>query len=279
MGKYIRLLRLQDQFLPVSSALYAGILLHTRDWRIILWAIAGMLLSVSAFIVNGVTDRKDTDKYSWNPIHKQRKSLNMTVVWALFSVFSIAGLFISIQVGYFWWGAAIWSLGVLYSVKPVRLKGVFALDILVQLLAFCGLPYLAVTLGAVDVFQVFTIAIILSMIATSVAFPYEIADYEADVHAGLRCTHVVLGVRGSLWFGLLLGIIGMVLFFVFPIIRWLGWSTLIMVFGPLALFFYIKWLQMKSQTQTLRSIQNYSRFIRPAGMVFPFFLFIIWWFF
>jgi 4-hydroxybenzoate polyprenyltransferase len=277
MGKYLRILRLQDQYIQFSSAIFGGIFVHDYHWMILIWAIAVTFLSFSAFIVNEVTDRKDTDRYSWNATHRfYAEPLDMRIVWIMFWIFSFLGIGISMVIGFFWWGLAIWVIGLLYSFKPVRLKGRFVFDILAQLFVWWGLPFLASVWWRVDPIMLSLFTIITSMIVWSAFYPYQIADYKADKKAGLLNTHVRLGVKGSTWFGFILGIIGIVLFFVFHVWVLIGWVFPIFIFTPVTIVLYGKWLTMNNDNKILLGMQSYSALAKSIGNIFPLYLFLVW---
>jgi len=277
MGKYIRLLRLQDQYLQFSSALFGGIFVHDRSWSILYWAVAVTFLSFSAFIVNEVTDRKDTDRYSWNKVHRYYgETLDSRIVWGIFWGFSLLGIGISTAIGYFWWGLATWVIGVFYSLKPIRLKGRFAWDVLAQLFVWWGLPFLASVWWRIDPYILASFIVITSMVVWSAFYPYQIADFQADKKAGLSNTHVQLGVKGSTWFGFLLGVVGIILFCAFRMWIWIGWVLPVFIFTPVTLGLYIQWLRMDRDSKILLGMQTYSTIAKPLGNIFPLYLFFVW---
>jgi len=182
MGKYLRLLRFQDQFIQFGSALFGGIFVGNRSWDILWWAVAVTLLSCATFIVNELADRQDSDRYSWNPVHTHAHDdvLNPFIVWTMFFVISVAGLWMGAVLGFLWWASALWIIGVLYSLEPIRFKRRFGLDIVAQLLVWWILPCVAVVWGRVPFELTISMVIIMSCINWSLFYPYQIADFEAD---------------------------------------------------------------------------------------------------
>jgi 4-hydroxybenzoate polyprenyltransferase len=274
--KYLRLIRLQDQYIQLSSALFAGIFIKDKSWMILIWAVAVTFLSFSAFIVNEVVDRRDTDRTSWNPEHSHfRDILDPRIVSVLFWACTTGGIILSSISGHLWWGMAIWAIGVMYSFPQIRFKGRFGFDCLAQLLVWWGLPFLAPVWGRIDKNILIAFVVITSMIIWSAFYPYQIADYKADKKTGLHATHVELGVKGSVWFGFLLGIIGVLLFFFFHLWTMVLWVILIFVFTPITLWNYGKWLRT-DDNKILRGMQEYIAWVKPIGNIFPFYLFLIW---
>ena len=104
--KYLRLLRLPDQYIQFAAGIAAGMLLGSREPRILWWAVATIFLAIPAYMVNELVDRKDTDRYSWNPIHKKLQSdtYSIPIVGALFALSTAVGLLMSVLLGYEWFG-------------------------------------------------------------------------------------------------------------------------------------------------------------------------------
>ncbi len=277
MGKYLRLLRLQDQFIQFGSALFTGIFIGSRSWDILLWAVAVTLLSCATFIVNELTDRKDSDRYSWNPVHMKKEDiLHPVVVGIMFWTLSLVGLWMAATLGFLWWACALWSIGVLYSLEPIRFKRRFGLDILAQLLAWWILPFMAPVWGRVPIEIIISMVIIMSFVNWSLFYPYQIADFEADRKAKLQNTHVVLGVYTSTQIGCVLGIIGLVLFFLFGFQRFFLPLLPILVIQIVALWKYFDWLTDKTSTQILAGMQAYARILKPLSFFIPIYFFLCW---
>ncbi|OGK19410.1 hypothetical protein A2866_01725 [Candidatus Roizmanbacteria bacterium RIFCSPHIGHO2_01_FULL_39_8] len=228
-------------------------------------------------MVNELVDREDTDKYSWNPVHIGKNTrLNMKIVGFLFFLFTILGLLFSYLAGFFWWGILLWIIGIMYSLKPVRLKARFGLDILAQISCAIFIPFLAPisTLGNLRNTLVFTL--ILSLMLWSVVFPYQLADYEADVRAGLKSTHVVLGMKNSLIFGFFL-VVGSVSSYVMLRFFNYSWSIFLVLLAIFSAAMYLHWYRMKSQKKQQESMQSYVRIVKPLSQILPFY-FLVWMF-
>jgi len=277
MTKYLRLLRLPDQYIQAFSALAAGLYLGTREWSIVWWAVAATFLSFTAFIVNKMSDEQDTDRYSWNPIHTFHKEhWNMTVVWSLFAIFSAAGLWVSTLVGLFWWGFAVWIIGILYSAKPIRLKGRVVFDVLAQLAVWWIIPFLAPVWAAGDHTNGVWFTLIMAFLIWFEFYPYQIADLAADRKAGLRNTHVLLGWRRSLSLGLILGIIGIVLYILFGLYRSAPWTMPPMIIPIIEFYLYVCWMRESRETSALQSIQRAVRVLQRVGQLLLPYVIILW---
>lgn len=277
MRNYLRLLRLQDQFVQFGSALFGGIFVGDRSWDILLWAVAVTLLSCATFIVNEVVDRRDSDRYSWNPVHRHHQDvLDPLIVWTLFFVTSVGGLWLAAGIGFFWFALAIWVIGVLYSIEPIRFKRRFGLDIVAQLLAWWIVPFLAPVWGVAPWELTLSMVVIMSCINWSLFYPYQIADFKADKKAGLRNTHVVLGVYTSAQVGCILGVVGLILFFLFGFQRYV-WTLLpILVIQIAAFLAYATWLRDRKVDHILAGMQRYARIVKAIGLATPVYLFLCW---
>lgn len=280
MWKYIRLLRLQDQYVELSSVLSAGIFLHIHDWRIVTWALATILLSIPTYMVNEIVDRQDADIASWNPNHvKKSVRLDMRIVFTMCIVLSILGFVLSLKAGLFGWGIAMWTLGMLYSIEPIRFKRRFALDLFTQPLIWWSIPFLAVTLGVGDATYISAFLVITTAIIIATLFPYQIADYFADAKAGLLSTHVVLGVKQSLLLGSIIGIVGLVLFFVYGMYRWAMWMSPFAIMITCMLFLYTRWMRMDEDKTITRDIQYWVTIVKPMTQLLSIYFFVFWRFF
>lgn len=276
--KYFRLVRLEDQYLQFVSAIAAGVYLKSADWSIFWWAIASTFLSFCVFIINEITDRHDSDTYSWNPVHVGTGGLNMRVVEIMFLIFSVAGLVMSYFLGFLWWGLAIYILGILYSLEPIRLKRRFGFDVAVQLCVWWVLPFVAPVWARSNHDILLSVVIIGSCFIWSIFFPYQLSDFIADQKVGFQNTHIQLGMPLSLKFGYWLGIIGLVLFIVFRLYTLAWWMTPLVFMCFASLFLYRHWMRMSSVVDQTRSMQKYVGFMKPlTQLLVPYFL-ILWFF-
>lgn len=274
--KYIRLFRLQDQYIQIGSIIAGAISIHLRSWYVVWWIVACTCLSIAAFILNEFTDR-DTDAESWNPAHSymSHASFNMGVVWSLFAFWTVIGLYLSSRLGLLWWAIAGYLIAVFYSLKPVRLKGVYIIDEVAQMLAVIVLPFLAILWRTANHDLALAFIITSSLLIWSAFFPYEIADYAADKKAGLKNTHVVLGVRNSLRLGLVVEGIGLLLYGLFAIYHWALWTVPALPVLVVVAGMYIWWLRMDSDEKVLHSIQKTMRVYKPLTMLFIPYLVIV----
>lgn len=279
--KYIRLLRLEDHYPIISAVAAAGIYLQNKQTWILLWVFGLVVLSCTAFLINELVDRKDTDKYSWNPIHVgQNESFNMLIVLAIFISFSVVGFYLTYKSGMFFWGIATYIIGLAYSLKPIRLKNVFALDILAQILVWFLLPFLApfwLTNRIETSVVIFSFS--LSFLVITTAFPYQLADFIADKKAKLHGTHILLGMKKSLYLGIVFSFLGIFLSFFASVFTLHPWAIVFVILGCLSLFYYSKWLTLQTVEKQTYSIQNYVRVIKPITQILTILFFLIWlWF-
>ena len=277
MWKYIRLLRLQDQYLQFTGAILAGIFLHAKDWNVLWWAIAVTLMGFAAFIVNEVTDRADTDKYSSNPVHITRgEHLDMRIVNAMFIVASASGIILSWYLGYVLWGVAIYAIGICYSLEPIRLKRRPGFDLGAQALACMILPFLALTWGHASGDLSLAFLVVVTLVFLSAGFPYQIADFVADKKSGIRSLHVALGVDGSLMFGLGLGSAGILLYLLFGVYRWEWWTIPGAILFPITLVYYVACLRLRTFAQKITMTRNYSKITLWITRLVALYLVLIW---
>ncbi len=271
--KYIRLLRLQDQYILIGIILASAVYFRLWNQFIFFWGVSAISISIAAFIINEIVDQEDTDKYSWNPIHiRKNEKLNFKAVVLIFAIFSVLGIGLGYLSGLFWWGIGMYVVGIGYSLKPIRLKGRFALDIIAQILVWIVLPFAAVAWKSGQLPRVLPLLLFASCL-WSIIFPYQLADYDADQKAKLANTHVIIGMRNSLVFGLILAVISIILFFVFKIFVVARWSWFFFVVNLFALTQYIRWLRMKHLAKQLKSLQDYVRTVKPLGyLIVPYFL-------
>ena len=280
MGPYVRILRLQDEFIQFGFAIAAGIFIHNRSWHIFFWALATTFLSMSAFILNEMTDRIDTDVHSWNPVHIRaaHDRLNTRIVEVLFVVISTIGLVMSFFLRLFWWGLIMYLVGVAYSLEPIRLKKRVVLDILAQLIVWFIVPFTAPVWGVADPNLTIAIVVIISFISWSIFYPYQIADLTADKKAHLHSTHVLLGLRRSLQAGLALGVVGLVLYVLFGVYRWAIWSGPLPVLCAATVYLYVRWLRMGDGKRVQKALEQYVRAVKPLFHILVPYLLIVWYF-
>lgn len=277
--KYLRLLRFQDQYLQFVCAVASGIYLQIKDWWILYWAIALTFLSFTAAIINELTDSKDCDKFSWNKSHinSTNSNLTKTEIWSMFLIFSVIGLYLSFTVRLFLWGLIFYLIGLAYSLKPIRLKSRFVFDIVAQLSAWFVIPFLAPISLLGKTSDTLPFLIVMLLLVWSIFYPYQLADFKADFIAGIKPTHIVLGMEKSLILGLLLGMIGVFLYLKLNIFQNNPWSIVIALLAAIAIIFYLKWLKMKSLDNQVHSMQFYVGQVKPlTQLLVPYLL--VWYF-
>ncbi len=277
MGKYIRLLRLTDHYFEITAVTAAGLFVRERSTTILFWISAVVFLGFAAFILNEITDRSDTDKLSWNSVHiRATDVLDARIVSILFILCSLAGLYLSFLAGLVWWGMAIYIIAILYSLKPIRFKGIFGLDLASQMAATWILPFLAPVWGVANNDMTIAFIIITSVAVLGAAFPYQIADIEGDQKAGLHSTHVVLGVDASLRLGLILAIIAAILYLIFGMYMWASFTIPGVIFLPIMYLFYGIWISLRGRQQQLLAIQQGVRVVKFLTQIGAIYLFILW---
>ncbi len=95
--------------------------------------IATCLIASANYIINEYLDR-EFDKF--HPIKKNRpivsENLKPTLIWLEYAVFSVVGLLLAWQtsVAVFLSITALWFMGILYNVPPIRLKEIPFIDVL-----------------------------------------------------------------------------------------------------------------------------------------------------
>lgn len=247
------------------------------DWRIIWWALACTFLSFSTFILNEVTDRKDTDRYSWNPVHAHHNDvLNMTIVWSLFWVCAFIGFFLAALVGLFWWAVVVFLAGVLYSLEPIRFKRRIVLDILAQLTSWWIVPVMAPAWGVVDTMSLIYFVVATSFLVMTILFVYQVADFAADKKAGFHNTHVSLGLSKSLWLGGNMGILGIVLYFVFGFGSTAPWALPLVALTAAGVWGFASWGDLTSEGARTAAMQRFVGVAKPISRLFVPYLFVIW---
>lgn len=279
MGKYIRLLRLQDQYVEFSAAMTAGILIHSRDWYVFWWALAAVFLTIPVYIVNEIIDGRDVDRLSWNSSVHMRPAdrLDKRITLLLFGVLSLIGLYWSYRLGLFWWGLAIWIVGMSYSLDPIRLKRRFILDLVTQVGSF-WVVFLALAWGKADATFLLVFLIVISVVICSMLLPYQIADYEADKKAGFSNTHVILGIQRSLWLGLILAILSTGMYFLYEMPRWALWLLPMVLLSPSVVALYIRWLRMSPMSKLMRDIRYWIQIYKPVTQLLAVYIFLVWLF-
>lgn len=274
MWKYVRLLRIHDQYTQTGFAVAAGLFLQDRSVWLVWWILAVLCISFAVFIVNEVTDMRDTDIYSWNKGHIPRNvALDMRIVWILFFALTTLGLFFSHLSDLFVWGVSMFFIGLFYSLPPVRLKARLGGDIVAQLAVWFWIPFIAPIAKSGNLSAVVPMLFPLSCIVWSVFYPYQLADFVADKKAGLANTHVLLGLRRSVIFGCLLGVAGLVWFAFQPflLVRHPYFFLLALMQG-IGLGFYGYWLTRKNEKVLTSAVQTSIRMVKPfAPSAF------IWW--
>src|SRR3972149_11995710 len=120
MLRYIRLLRLGDQYFQVGAVVAGGWLVRGSG-EVWWWLLATVLLSCPTFIVNELVDRGDVDRFSWNGVHVKNE-INLALAGLLFVTLSIAGLALAYFSGKFFWGLSMYVLAMMYSLPVGRLK-------------------------------------------------------------------------------------------------------------------------------------------------------------
>lgn len=264
--KYVRLLRLQDQYIILSVVVASGLYFHVFDWRLLFWAIATTSISVATFIVNELIDRNDTDAYSWNSVHiKKSDRFHPTTTILLIAAFSLLGFFAAIIDGLFWWSVLLYLIGMAYSLPPLRLKARFGFDIAAQLLCWLVIPFLALGWEHGNIVGIGPIVIPMICFAWAIIFPYQLADFSADKKAHLENTHIILGMRNSLSFGLATSTLGIVTFFVFHLYSVIPWAFFFLAINLYVSARYIRWLHVSSEQKLRTSLQEYVKIAKPLG--------------
>lgn len=277
--KYFRLIRIQDQYIQLGSVLAAAVYLHISDWKILLfWLLATTFNTFVAFIINELVDREDTDKYSWNKLHIAKNvTFNPKILAIIIVGFSFLGLLFSYLSRLFWWGLVMYILGVMYSLKPIRLKNRFALDVIVQMVIWVIIPFLALESLYKNIFPDISFILTMTLILFPEGFAYQLADFNADKKVGLKGTHVILGMNNSLIFGILCLALGLILFIYLKIYLIAIWLLPIVTIGIFTMFLYLVWLKEKNPDRKILSIQKYIRIIKPfSQLIIPYL--IVWLF-
>ncbi len=275
MGKYFRLLRLQDEHFQFGFALASGVYLGSHTGYVLWWALSVTFISFCAFIVNELTDREDVDRYSWNPAHlKKTDRLDNRIVVMMWLTFAAAGFLIAFGLGQLSFAAAMLVVGTLYSMKPIRLKALPVLDILAQLMVWFWIPFLApIYFFGFVTSQTLLFVLTLSLICWGFFYPYQLADFSADKKGGLAATHVLLGMEKSLFLGFSVLLSGLVLYFVFGQFSLAPWSIVFVLMGRVLVGFYLYWFSLPSEERE-KAMQKAVGLVKPLSWaVVPYLLF------
>jgi len=274
--KYLRLLRLQDHFIIFGGAISAGNFLRIRNWDIFLWGIAIVSISICAFILNELVDSDDCDKYSWNKIHMKRdERYDPLIVKTMFIIFSFLAAYLSYINGLLFWAAIIYTVSILYSLKPFRLKTRFSLDMLSQLFSVT-MPVLAIGWKYGLLEKTIPFAIVLLGIGWSIILPYQLADFHADKKAGFKSTHVIIGMKNSIILGFVFAMVGMTLFFLWDFQTTIPWAFIFVLLSLYSCFRYFQWYKMENLSRQARSMQEYVKIVKPIGYLIVPYLLLIW---
>lgn len=263
MNKYIKILRFKDQPPQVVFALMPLLIATGNPAWIYQWVAAMFILSLNAFAINELVDREDVDKFSWNPIHiGTKEKLDKKIVWAIMIVLSVIGLWICAKIGLFWEGFAMNLIGILYSLKPFRFKSRYVLDVLAQFLVWGVIPFFSPMMKMGVLSQYWNLVLVLGLILWSAFYPYQLADMSADRKAKIRGTHVLLGMKNSLYLCFLMLVSGLVCYFYFGFHRSEVWSLFFLVSGIYTLAYYIYWMRLKKEKDQEKSMQEYAEMIK-----------------
>lgn len=273
--KYIKLLRLQDQYLTIGIILGSNLVLHKFYFLSIYWVFGATFISIVSFILNELVDRNDVDEKSWNPVHIGKINLNSKIVGVLIVGFSIAGLYYSYLAGLFILGLAMYLIGVLYSLPPFRFKIRFAIDVIAQLLLGVILPGLGPFILEGKIIYGLYLSLPIAFIIWGSVLPYQLADFEEDRKAGFHNTHIVLGFRNSLYFGLLFSLLGLIFFFIFKLQKIAPWSVILAIVGVYSVYKYVTWMRDSNFKSILLSMQKYVLLIKPISQLFIPYLLIL----
>lgn len=276
--KYLRLLRLPHQSIIFAVGLGFGAYFKVRNWWFFSWIVAACLISICAFMVNELVDRDDCDRYSWNGIHiSSHDRYDWKIVFLMFAILTGGAFFIAYCDGLLWWAAAMYILSLLYSIKPVRLKTRPVLDSFAQMAGGFALPFMAIQsryVGPND----WPILIAILCFIWALIFPYQLADYEADRKAKINGTHILLGMKKSLAFGVSSLIIAAGIFFSFRYFMIIPWANILIFLAGYALYSYWRWLRMAKIGDQITSLQQFARVVSIASLLLVPYMLIVWLF-
>lgn len=266
MGKYFRLIRLQDEHFQFGFALASGVYLSGQVSWVVKWAIATTLISFAAFVSNEMTDREDVDQYSWNKVHlKKTDKVDPVKVAVLWWACALSGLLLASELNAFWPAAAMLLIGTAYSMKPMRLKGRVVVDILAQLAVWFWIPFMVPVFyfGNVDA-SFWSFVLVISLIAWGFFYPYQLSDFSADKKAGLSGTHVVLGFTQSLFLGLLALVLGIAGYFILGIFQSQSWSVVFVLMGLILFVHYLYWFRLAAN-QREKAMARAVAYVKPIS--------------
>ncbi|HKY73851.1 MAG TPA: UbiA family prenyltransferase [Patescibacteria group bacterium] len=277
MIRYVRLLRLQDQYIQIGSvfagALFSG--LHVSYiWQ---WMFSLTLISCAAFVLNEWVDRNDTDIHSWNPIHVREK-LDKKIVWSLIGGLTLAGLLLSIPIHMSLWAIAFSIATIGYSLPPFRMKNIPILDVLAQVVGWIIIPFLSILWCCSNRMDAVLFSIFLACISWGITYPYVLADYSADLKAKLRGTHVLLGFRPTLFLTIIFIVVGNAGLLIRRSIPQYPWVVFFSLLSIVSAFLCIRWLRISSRKTSEEEMQRYSRFMKPITQLIVPVFFVLYFF-
>ncbi len=272
---YLRLMRLPDQYLVIGAGLALGIYLKTVEMWVLVWTLALIFLSIAAMLVNEITDGRDTDKLSWNPIHVKRSSYDPTTVYILIVMFSLIGLFLSWTLGFIWWAVLCLSLAIFYSLEPVRFKKHAVVDLISQIAAGWIIPIAGPLWNYGELNNAWLSIVSVSLLSTAAFLPYQLADFETDTQSGIRGTHVLLGVKGTIWLIISLSVLGILLYFLSGAWQRMLWAA---AFIPVNLYIIFKRSEWLSDSYSVLrpKLIRYVKLVKPATQLFILVMLLMW---
>jgi 4-hydroxybenzoate polyprenyltransferase len=278
MVKYLRLLRLQDQYVEFVAVASAALLVNVDDPRFVWWAIGAICLSIPAYILNEIVDSKDVDGFSWNPVHIGKKeTLDMRVVWVLGILLSVVGFWLVWNIGFIWWGVLLWILGIAYSWEPIRLKRRAGWDLIGQVATWWVIPFVAASWAEIEHIRVISFVTVTSFVILPVLFAYQFADMLADMKAKLQSTHVVLGMQQSLEVGFTVGVTALLLYIAFGLYVWAFWTIPLALLLVFVLGLYVRWMNLKTLPLQTQHMQWWVRRVKPLTQVYALLVLLLWW--
>lgn len=275
---YLRLLRIRDQFVQFGFAIASGLWMSIYDINILIWAASTTLLSFAMFAVNELVDRNDTDRYSWNDTaHIKDKQINEKLAYFEVVLLTVIGLILANAVNLVSWALTMSAIGFSYSLKPIRLKSTMIFDVLTQLAVWVWIPFLApmTIYGGIQMNAVLFI-ISFSFLVWSFTLPYQLADYFADKKAGIKGTHIFMGLKGSIYFGIFCMLIGLATYFLFDIGGTFVYSYLLIAAFPIPIYYYVRALTIKDEEKIASSFEDYVIRFKPMSIVIALLLLSIW---
>lgn len=278
MLKYLKLLRLPDQWILLYPLLITGITLKPAPTTLWWWTICIILLSCTAFMTNELIDRNDVDKHSWNPIHvNSREKYNTSFITIIYISFLSVAFLLAYKVRLLSFASIIFMAGQLYSLPPIRLKSRFGLDLLTQVFVWWILPFAAMAYTTSKISDWIPLIVSFSLITLSIFLPYQLADFLADRKAKLQSTHIIIGMHNSLILGIVAGFLGVLIFLLANDFWNNQWFWYFFVAEIYFLYLYCKWYKLKDLKSQTLVLQKSVRQIRPFSyLLIPYLLF--WYF-